>query len=129
MNLTDRQIANMQNVGYLSTKRYSFQFRIKGVQEVKMVLEHELSYLFPIKVSETPVAKTLWDCYEVINKRYEVLYYCKKAKGSITLPMANWLSVYHLLKYWSHNSMELRQVINGLDQLVIAYNHKGILNE
>lgn len=83
----------------------------------------------PIKVSETPVAKILWDCYEVINKRYEKLYYCGKAKGPITLPMANWLSVYYVLKHCSHNSMELRQVINKLNQLVIGYHHKGILNE
>jgi hypothetical protein len=94
-----------------------------------MVLEHELSYLFPIKASETRVAKILWDCYQVINKRYEKLYYCGKAKGSITLPLANWLFVYYLLKHCSYNSMELRQVIKGLDQLVIGYNHKGILNE
>lgn len=129
MNLTDRQIVNMQNVGYLSTKRYSFQFWIKEIQEVKMVLEHELSYLFPIKVLETPVAKILWDCYEVINKRYEKLYYCGKAKGPITLPMANCLSVYYLLKHCSYNRMELRQVIKGLNQLVTSYNHQGILNE
>lgn len=129
MSIIDRQIANMLNVGYLSTKRYSFQFRVNEIQEMRMVLEQELSHLFPIKISETPVAKILWDCYQVINKRYEKLYYCRKAKGSSTLPMANWLSVYYLLNCCSNNSMELRQVLSQLDQLVISYRHKGILNE
>ena len=128
MNLLELK-TNIALVGYICTHRVSFQFTIQEIHEMVRVLEYELSLQIPMYVSGTSDAKSWWESYQVINKRYEKLYLSGKRKGSINLKMANWNTLYCLFMHTQLDSMALRQVLDQLHQFIISYSHKGIINQ
>ncbi len=95
MKFTATQIANIERVGYISTTKASMQLHVMEIHDVIWALQIEMSTYQTDK--KAALAKILWDCYMVIDKRYEKIEDTGKRKGSVSLLLSHWLTLYQFL--------------------------------